>query len=445
MGTGTFFLAWAPPWRNTPLSSAVSPVVTMKRPPRGAIAALSACCMAMVLPGVGMPLVLTLFRYYGRECSANELSPFSATGLSLARGRLDDAQREALRTVLASEVPSAAQGYCGVDCSVLNQHAKQMRHRCKVSVTSLQEQAPAVVATLEGLLNELGLPAQIEDPHFVPIYSPAHLNASSPLPPGFGWLRAFAPPEWVSVALSMAHQAHVMYDSRRNFRTCSEAPLLCQGFPWHIDDEDLAPRVVNRLYVLIDNNDSRRSNLRVVPRGALSRFALDAMLARAGWREWQRAAMRMALESSHSAYARVMGAGDADYFARQIRFSLAGCTAVMEPGDVLLFSSDIYHQTQGAESDRLTLIVSSCENCDAVPTPNAPLRLSTSALRERPRPLRTATGSCEPWCANACAELSGDAALECGGCDAKPGVRCHPQALDFPGSKVQRVPLTRAP
>lgn len=252
--------------------------------------------------------------------------------------------------------------------------------------------------------------------------------------------------------------------------------------------------VINRFYALIDKVQPRRANLRIVPRGAYSQWTLEATLTREfGVRSpWLLSTARAAFERLRAAYIRMMGETEAVWWIRQLRFSLAGCTAVMEPGDVLLFSSDIYHQTQGTEADRLTIILSSCENCHT-PEGQGPKLQWTGILRDPPQGIsaiyrrmvyggeeptffsgdegehaaayeveptrekvehasasewrarhRLGMGSaveldgmamgmaCEPWCdrVNSCAELNGNVAEECNGCSNSSG--CHPGAPDFP-------------
>ena len=451
------------------------------------------CCVAglSVFGGIAapfiMPVMLTLFRYYGRECRVEDYEPFQQTGVAVVRQRLDEAKRTLLREVMETEVPADSRGYCGVDCSSLGEYAKFMRSHCKMPMADLARRAPHVIDNLKAWLGELGLPETVEDPHFVPMHSPSKLNAtglrgeaaSSPL---LGWLLTLAP-RYAPLLLSIIHQTGDMYDHHTNSRICSETPELCQGFPWHIDDEELAPMVINRLYALIDKVQPRRANLRIVPRGAYSQWTLEATLTREfGVRSpWLLSTARAAFERLRAAYIRMMGEAEAAWWIRQLRFSLAGCTAVMEPGDVLLFSSDIYHMTQGTEADRLTIILSSCENCHT-PEGQGPKIRSTRFWRdvtqgisavyrrmiyggEEPtfssgdegeyaaayevestrekveHPLRNAAQgflsepssavegtACEPWCVNSCAELNGNVAAECNGCSSG----CHPGAPDFP-------------
>ena len=205
-------------------------------------------------------------------------------------------------------------------------------------------------------------------------------------------------------------------------------------------------------------------SLRVVPRGAFDRWTLEGALTHElGIRSpWAQSAARAGFEWLRAAYTRMMGAREAAWWIRQLRLSLAGCTAVMDPGDVLLFSSDIFHQTQGTEADRLTIILSSCENCHTAEgqgpklkvtrrvrsPPNGlgevyrrmvygdaaarrreppPDSVSSEALREEFQRAYQST-TCEPWCVHPCGKLNGNVASECGGCSSG----CHPGGAGYP-------------
>lgn len=332
-----------------------------------ALAVVLAVAVAIGAPFF-MNVLLTYMRYYGAECP-EEAYEFTRTGIGMHRGLLSDAQREYVRTIMETQVPTSSWRYCGVDCSVLDTVAKSSRGQCKV--LEFCENHPDICATLVQFLTQLGLPTHVNDAHFVPMFSSRNLNQTG----DYSSLVKSVPSSLRPLVLSLMHSIGETYFERHTSDVCSSTPELCQGFPWHIDDEDLDPLVINRLYALIDKDEPRRANLRVVPRGALRQWSLHALLPEATAEEQVAggglararfalyAACRSLLLGLYGMYQTLMGEMEADWWVTQLQYSLAGCTAVMEPGDVLLFSSDIYHQTQGTDADRLSLILSSCENC----------------------------------------------------------------------------------
>lgn len=171
-----------------------------------------------------------------------------------------------------------------------------------------------------------------------------------------------------SQALAFVHSFEVMHVERL---VCPTRPWLCQGFNrFHVDDTHLIPKLYNRLLLIIekDGRGGSSANLRVVPRGAMRRWRESAAEALRKRPAWQRTLLRTALRTVwawHERLLRPLGASGAVSRSTQLAHALAGCTARTVAGDVLVMAWDVSHQTQGASSDRLLLVASSCANCDA--------------------------------------------------------------------------------
>ena len=288
-------------------------------------------------------VVTVYLQFFGPECTAADLNDHRRSGLLVLREAVATNELDALSRRI-NNVSAEYHYFCGVNTHPLDDYSRRMRQRCKLSFDELCSLAPEACSVFSSL--------DISRPGGAPVAQPIPFSKDAV------FVRMHAPSHpWKAVLLAFVHSIYVLDLERW---VCPTRPWLCQGFHgFHLDDEDLLPERYNRLLLMVAKAEARHSNLRVLPRGAL---AATARGAEARLRAWPSPLRQLAAGVLQMAWAAHMLFSDEHQM--QLGYALAGCTARMSRGDVLVMAWDVRHQTQGTLIDRTMLILPSCATCD---------------------------------------------------------------------------------